>query len=41
MELLLDPDGSIRHPKTLERYGWWFKIDGITYYIKNKDVLQQ
>ena len=41
MEIILDPDGTLRNPKTLERHGWWFKVDGITYYIKNKDVLQQ
>ena len=36
MEIILDPDGTLRNPKTLERYGWWFKVDGITYYINYK-----
>jgi ribonucleotide reductase alpha subunit len=36
MEIILDSDGTLRNPKTLERYGWWFKVDGVTYYIKDE-----
>lgn len=35
MEIILDSDGTLRNLKTLERYGWWFKVDEITYYIKD------
>jgi hypothetical protein len=35
MEIILDSDGTLRNPKTLDRYGWWFKVGETIYYIRN------
>lgn len=34
MKVILDSDNKLRNPNTLEIVGFWFKLDGITYYFK-------
>lgn len=31
MEIIKDPDGTIRCPKTLALLGHWFTVKGVTY----------